>query len=344
MNAPRILKPVFATLLLALGAAQVHAQGNNVVTLRVHHFLPPTSNIQVKFIDPWCAKVNKESAGRLKCQIYPAMQLGGTPPQLFDQAKDGVADIVWTVPGYQAGRFLVTEAFELPFITSSGEKSSRALWQYATKFASAEYKGVKPLAFHVISGTALHTNGKQIKTMADFKGMKLRAPTRMATKMVAALGATPVPMPMPQVAESLAKGVIDGAMAPWEVVPTMKIQEVVKFHTETGANLPYMTATAFVYAMNPAKYDSLPADLKKVIDANSGEEVSAAIGRIWDEVTVTSRQSGVERKNSFYTITESEGQTWRAASEVVATDWVKEVTAKGHDGKKLLAEAKALVN
>ena len=80
------------------------AQAEQIV-LKVHHMLPPTSNPQVHMIQPWCDKINKESNDRLKCQIYPAMQLGGTPPQLFDQVRDGVVDIVWTVPTYSAGRF-----------------------------------------------------------------------------------------------------------------------------------------------------------------------------------------------------------------------------------------------
>ena len=334
----RKLKIAFGTVLLA-GAAQAGAQ--DAVTLRVHHFLPPGSNAHVKMIEPWCAKIGKESGGRLKCQIYPAMQLGGSPPQLFDQAKDGVADIVWTLPGYQAGRFLATEVFELPFMVSSAEKASPALWNFAMKHAQDEYKGVKPLIFHVIPGTQLHTTSKQIKTLADFKGLKLRAPNRMATRLVTSLGGTPVPMPVPQVPESLSKGVIDGTVLPWEVIPSLKIHEIVKFHTETeGA---FIATSAFVFAMNPAKYDSLPADLKKVIDANSGAEASAWAGKVWDSVTAPARDLAVARKNTFYTVPAAEVAQWQKASEGVVAEWVKEVSARGLDGNKLIGEAKALM-
>lgn len=341
MKTRSTLKTILAALLMTVGTAQAQT---DVVTLRVHHFLPPSSNAQAKFMEPWCAKINKESAGRLKCQIYPAMQMGGTPPQLFDQAKDGVADIVWAVPGYQAGRFLVSEVFELPFMGISGEKSSRAFWTYAMKNATEEYKGVRPIVFHVISGMAIHSTSKQVKTLADFKGLKLRAPTRMATRMVTAFGATPVPMPVPQVAESLSKGVVDAAMVPWEVVPTLKIQEIVKFHTETDPSMPLLSTTTFIFGMNPAKYESLPADLKKVIDANSGPDVSAWAGKVWDDATLVARQTGIDRKNTFYTVPAAEVKNWQKASESVAADWVKEVTAKGHDGQRLLTEAKALLS
>lgn len=340
MKARSLLGSLLATFALS-SACTAHA--NDSVVLRVHHFLPPGSIAQAKFIEPWCAKINQESAGRLKCQIYPSMQLGGTPPQLFDQAKDGVADIIWTIPGYQSGRFLVTEAFELPFMTSTGEKSSRALWEFTSKYAGKEYNGVKPLVFHVHDGAHLHTVNKPIKTMADFKGLKLRAPTRQAAKLIEALGATPVTLPMPQVPEALARNVIDGALLPWEVVPALKIQEVVKYHSETEIGMPTLANYVYLLAMNPAKYESLPDDLKKVVDANSGAGASAWAGKVWDDAREPARKTAIERKNSFYLIPAPELKEWEQAAATVTSDWIKAVDAKGYDGNQLLQEAKRLL-
>ncbi len=323
---------------LALAGGTASAQ---TVTLKVHHFLPPGSTAHQNFMVPWCDKIAKDSGGKLKCQIYPAMQLGGTPQQLFDQVKDGVADIVWTVPGYQAGRFPVSEAFELPFMVFDSERASRGLWHYATKNAMAEYKGVKPILFHVHDGSLLHTTKKQVKTLDDFRGLKVRAPTRQGTKMVTALGATPVPMPLPQAAEAMSKGVIDGALIPWEVVPSMKFEEITKFHTESPAGFPQMLNTVFLFGMNQAKYDSLPADLKKVIDANSGPEKSAWVGKVFADDAAPGRKSAEARKNTFYTLPEAEAQRWIAATAKLADEWVADMKAKGFDGKRLLDEAKA---
>ena len=113
-------------IVIAAALACVPAQGQEVV-LKLHHFLPPQATIQAQVFNPWCEKVGRESGGKIKCQIYPAMQLGGTPPQLFDQAKDGVADIVWTLPTYQAGRFIKSEVFELPFMAKNSETGSPAI-------------------------------------------------------------------------------------------------------------------------------------------------------------------------------------------------------------------------
>ena len=244
--------------------------------LKVEHFLGPNSTAQQQLLGPWCEKIGKESAGRIKCQIYPAMQLGGTPPQLFDQAKDGVVDVVWTIPTYQAGRFVKSEVFELPYLIKSAETGSPALWEYVQKNSLDEFKGTKLILAHVHDGAQLHFTDKTVKTLDDLKGLKVRAPTRIATKVLAALGAVPVQMPVPQVPEAMSKGVVDGASLPWEIVPALKIDEIAKTHTDSPPGQPTMSNTIFVVAMNQAKYDSLPPDLKKVIDANSGIEMPRA--------------------------------------------------------------------
>ncbi len=331
----------FALLAIGVLALAGGAAAAPAVTLKVHHFLPPGSTAHQNFMVPWCDTIAKESGGKLKCQIYPAMQLGGTPQQLFDQAKDGVADIVWTVPGYQAGRFPVSEAIELPFMVFDSERASRGAWNYVMKNAQAEYKGIKPILFHVHDGALLHTTKRQVKMMEDFRGLKVRAPTRQGTKMVTALGATPVPMPLPQAAEAMSKGVIDGALIPWEVVPSMKFEEITKFHTESPPGYPQMLNTVFLFGMNQAKYDSLPPDLKKVIDANSGAEKSAWVGKVFADDAAPGRKAAVARKNTFYTLSEAEIKRWIAATAKLADEWVADMNAKGYDGKHLLEEARA---
>ena len=334
-------KPLLAATVLAISAGSAWAQE---VTLKVHHFLSPNATSQKLLLGPWCEKLAKESGNRIKCQIYPAMQLGGTPPQLFDQAKDGVADIVWTVPTYQAGRFAKSEVFELPFMTKTAEGGSRAFWEYLQRYSLDEFKGTKILFAHVHDGAELHFASKQVKTLEDLKGLKVRAPTRIGTRMITALGMTPIQMPAPQVPESIAKGVVDGASLPWEVVPALKVNEVTKSHTETGQNQRKMSNTIFVVAMNEAKYNSLPADLKKVIDANSGAEASVWAGKVWDSTIAPGRKSATDRGNTVNVLSAAEYARWVKATDSVAQDWVKDVSAKGNDGNKLLDAAKTLLN
>jgi TRAP-type C4-dicarboxylate transport system substrate-binding protein len=333
--------PALATLALAaLFASPVHAQE---VTLKVHHFWSPQAMGPSTLLVPWCDKIAKESNNKMKCQIYPAMQLGGAPPQLIDQVKDGIADIVWTLPGYTAGRFPLMEVFELPFMSTSAEATSQAAWDYYTQFGNKEFQGIKALAVHVHDNGYIHTVSKQVKTMADFKGLKMRAPTRQTNKMLAALGATPVAMTLPALAEALSKGVVDGYLLPWEVIPSIKAHELTKYESETDPKARSLYTAVFIFAMNKAKYDSLPADLKKVIDDNSGAGLSRAMGKQWDASAPAARKYAVDLGNVFYVIPGSELAGWETATAGLPEEWVKDVTAKGNDGKMLLQTAKDLI-
>lgn len=311
------------------------------VTLKVHYHLPPTSYAGTLFIQPWCDKIAKDSGNRMKCQIYPSMQLGGTPPQLFDQVRDGVADVVWTLPGYTAGRFPSMEAFELPFTMRNPEATSKALWDYAQIHSQNEFKDVKPLAFHVHGPGVFHMSSKPVRTMADLRGLKLRAPTRLTNKFIAMLGATPVSMPVPQVGDALSKGVIDGAVVPYEVVPSVKIQELAKYHSETDPQEAAFYTSTFIFAMNKAKYESLPADLKKVIDSNSGQALSGQIGKAFIQADADGKKLTV--RNATNVIAASELANWKKLGDKLSADWIKEMDGKGLNGNKLREDAKALI-
>ncbi len=330
---------VMATLLVA-GTALAAPEA---VILKIEHFLPTSSNTHKYIILPWCEKIEKESKGQLKCQIYPSMQLGGTPAQLFDQARDGVADIVWSLPTYQAGRFTKSEVFELPFMVRTSEAGSQAMWEYVHKNSMDEFKGVKLLFTHLHDGNQMHFGKKSVKTLEDLKGLKLRAPSRLGSKTLTALGAVPVQMPAPAVSEAIAKSVVDGASIPWEVTTAFKLQEICKTHTETAPNQAKHANSIFVFAMNPAKYNSLSPELKKVIDNNSGIETSKWAGKQFDSFTAPSHQIAVDRHNTINVLSDAEYKRWVAATANVDDDWIKEVNAKGGNGKALLNEAKALL-
>lgn len=319
------------------------ARAQAVTTLRLHHFLPPASNAHTKLLTPWARKVEAESQGRIKIDIFPAMQLGGTPPQLFDQARDGVADIIWTLPGNTPGRFPTTEVFELPFLASRrGIVNARAAQEFADSYLAEEVKDVKLLAYWAHDAGVIHAN-RAVRTMDDLRGLKLRNPTRLAGEALRALGATSVGMPVPQVPESLAQRVIDGAVIPWEVVPAIRVQELVRFHTEIPGS-PTLYTASFFLAMNKARYEGLPAEARAVIDANSGQTFARLAGAMWDaEAVAVSAMVRARSGNTISTITEEEKARWVAATMPVHTAWIEQVRARGLDGAKLIADARALV-
>jgi TRAP-type C4-dicarboxylate transport system substrate-binding protein len=334
-------RTLLATAVLAAATA-LPAQAQTV-TLKFHTFMTPPSQVWRTMHTPWMDKVEKDSGGRIKFERYPAMQLGGTAANLYDQAKDGVVDVVWTLPGNTPGRFPRVEVFELPFMMTNAEATSKAYWDYVNTVAKDEFKDVHLIAVNVHGPGFFHSRDKQIKSLADLRGLKVRGPTRQITKLLSTTGATPVGMLLPQISDSISKGVIDAAVVPWEVVPAVKLDELAKFHSEFPAGMALYTTT-FVMAMNKAKYDSLPADLKKVIDANSGVETSGWLGKTQEGNDVPVRKMVAEKKpGSTYTFTEADTAAFRKASDPVDDEWVKEISGKGFDGKALLQAAKDLI-
>ena len=327
----------------ALGAPHLSGLAQQSVTLKFHTFMAPMSLVWLNMHKPWMEKVEKDSGGRIKFEAYPAMQLGGTPVQLYDQARDGVVDIVWTLPGNTAGRFPRIEVFELPFMMNNAEATSKAYWEYFQTQCPDEFKETQVLALHVHGPGMFHTVAKQVKSAADLRGMKVRGPTRQVTKLLGSLGAIPVGMPLPQIPDALSKGTIEGCVIPWEVVPSVKVHELTKFHSEFPATSPALYTTTFVMAMNKAKYDGLAPDLKKVIDANSGLATSAWLGKTQQGNDVPGRKTAVDRGNTLYTFTAEQTQEFVKLSSAIDNEWVADMDKRGFKGQALLDSAKALI-
>ena len=327
----------------ALGLPHLSGLAQQSVTLKFHTFMSPMSNVWLTMNKPWMEKVEKDSGGRIKFEAYPAMQLGGTPVQLYDQARDGVVDIVWTLPANTAGRFPRVEVFELPFIMNNAEATSKAYWEYFQTQCPDEFKETQVLALHVHGPGMFHTVNKLVTKAADLKGMKVRGPTRQVTKMLGSIGAIPVGMPLPQIPDALSKGTIEGCVIPWEVVPSVKVHELTKFHSEFPPGSPALYTTAFVMAMNKAKYDSLAPDLKKVIDANSGLATSGWLGKTQQGNDPLGRKSATDRNNTIHTFTAAETQEFVKLSSAIDDEWVADMDKRGFKGKALLDSAKALI-
>jgi TRAP-type C4-dicarboxylate transport system substrate-binding protein len=228
-------------------------------------------------------------------------------------------------------------------MAKNAESGSPALWEYIQKNSLDEFRGVKLLAAHMHDGSLLHFTSKRVTNLDELKGLKVRAPTRIGTKFLTAIGAVPVQMPVPQVTESLAKAVIDGAMVPWEVAPALKLQEVTKYHLDTAPGADKTSNSIFVIAMNQAKYDSLPPDLKKILDANTGLEFSKQIGKVFDGTTEAGKKLAREANGVFDVLTPAEYERWQKVTEPVVKEWIGEANAKGANGAALLDDAKALI-
>ena len=305
--------------------------------LKLHHFMSSVSSAHDKFIVPWARKVQADSGGRIRIDIFPSMQLGGAPPRLFDQARDGDADIVWTAPSLTPGRFPRIEMFDLPFVPSRRALvSSRALQDFAALNLKDEFHEVRPLCYSCTDRGVIHAN-QPIRTVEDIKDLKIHVPTQRAGEALHLLGAEPVPMPTGQLALAVNQNVIEGCLDPWHIMPALRLNDILKTHTEFSETSP--SSTTFVLAMNSAAYDRLPRDLKAVIDSNSGQVAAGMAGAMWD-IEAASVADGVARGgDAIVTLLPEAVAHWRKLTEPVVEKWVKEMKEQKVDGGKLLASA-----
>lgn len=266
------------------------------------------------------------------------MQLGGRPADLYGQARDGVVDAVWTVPGYSPGRFPLTEVFELPYVCGDAEATSQALMEFHRKWMQDEYADTHPLVFHATAPGHLHTASHPVQGLADLDGLKVRAASQTAAGVIESLGAIPVGMPVPQVYEAVARGVVDGALLPWTIMRPFRLHEVTSHHTEIA-----MGCTPFVLTMNKARYEGLPAAVRETLTRTTGMALAKRLGRLWQEDELRGRELAVEQGHPILSLDDSEHALWQAATEPVTDRWVTKVNELGHDGEALLADAKRLV-
>lgn len=328
-----------AALAAGFSAGPVAAQD---VTLTLHQFLPPQATVPKQILDVWADNVEAASDGRIKIERFPSMQLGGRPPELMDQAIDGVADIVWTVVGYTPGRFPRTEVFELPFMMTNARATSRAYWEmFDSHMRDDDFKDVTILGTWVHGPGIIHSN-KAVRMPADMEGLKIRGGSRLVNTLLEKVGAEPVGMPVPAVPEGLSKGVIDGTTIPWEVTTALKVPELVDNHTEFTGNALYVLT--FVLAMNKDRYDALPDDLRQIIDDNSGLEFSVFAGGVMEDNDAPARALAAERGNNIVTLSEEEAAEWQAVAAPIYDEWVADMGEKGIDGQALIDEARTLID
>lgn len=332
------------TLLRSLTALALTVQTGwaQEVTLTMHHFLPPVSAAHKEMLQPWADKVQQDSEGRIAIEIFPAMAMGGKPPELYGQVRDGTADIVWTVLGYTPGVFPRTEVFELPLVHAGSATATTIALNASMDVLAEDFDDVHILFLHSHDGNLIHSATTPVRSLEDAKGLKLRTPSRTGAWVIDGIGAEPVGMPVPTLPEAMSKGVVDGALIPLEIVPPLKLQELDKFTTELPGGDRFGTAV-FMVAMNQDVYDALPEDLRAVIDANSGVQVAAEIGAKWEGFEAggaTALDSeGVER----IVLSDAEADKFNAVSESIVQRWIEEVSSKGIDGEALVAQARAAV-
>lgn len=321
-----------ALTFLSVGVSSSYAE-----TLRYAHFMPASSWQNEKLFNDWAKSVAEASAGDTDVKVFPAQTLGKAPAG-YDNAASGVADIAWTVQGYTAGRFPLSQIVELPGLFETAETGSCAFQKlYDSGALDEEYKDTHVLFVHTHGLGHIHTRGKPVKSLDDLKGLKLRRPTTVIGTLLSELGAEPVGMPAPAIFEAVQRGTIDGYLLPWEAVSGFRLDEVTDYRTDFG-----FYSLAFVATMNKAKYEALPASQKAAIDANSGMKWAMIAGRGYDDADKVAKEklgAGLEQ----FEISEEERVEWEAAAQRATQSYLSQLDDSGLPGTKTYEAFKTYV-
>ena len=332
------------TTILSLVAAAVFVMGAQAraaetIELKLATFEPPHAFAASKILKAWADKVNKDSGGRLNVKVFAGGVLG-KPPQQYDIVKGGVADIAWTVLGYIGGQFPLSSVADLPFLTTSSEGATRALnTLYAEGYLDKEFSGVKNIGLHTMHAYQFHFKDKKVTKASEFKGLKIRTPSKIMGNVLSKLGATPVRVPAPGTYEALQRGVLDGTPFPYAAVSSFRLGDVTKYHAEIN-----ISNTAFGLLMNEDKYNSLPDDLKKVIDANSGHAFGDWASKLID--TNDAKQKDVIaglKGHEVTVVSDAELADYKALLKPVTSEWLADMKSRNLDGEKVLARTKEII-
>jgi TRAP-type C4-dicarboxylate transport system substrate-binding protein len=321
---------------LALASA-VGAQAQQPIELKLAYFVGD-QHAMSQWLIKWSGELEKGSNGRIVVKRFPGAQMGPTP-QHYDFARTGQADVAWFLHGGTPGRFPLTEIISLPFMVGSSEIGTKTLNdpELRAKYLDAEHKGVKVLMLLTHQPGGPHTTKKAIRTMDDFKGLRLRFASPPIRDLVQGLGATPVGVPPTEIAEQLQKGTIDGAFIDYGGAGiAFKLGGTIKYSTEL-----YAYVASFGVVMNEEFWNKLPPDLKKlVVTTMTGREKE--VGQAWDALDVPGKKALMDGgAQAIRFSTEDDAKVRRVGSQVTFTK-IKELEDKGLPARAVYEQMRGL--
>lgn len=313
------------------------ASNQEVIVLRFSHFYPATADVNKEVFEPWAKKIGEDSNGRLKVEVYPSATLSKADTA-YESTVKGTIDIGSQVQGYTSGRFPLTQIAELPGLSNSSTQTGCMLQTlYENGTISSEYEDSHLLFMFATGPGTLHSADKLIRTPEDMKGMRIRRPSAVAGDIIESMGASPVGLPANDIYTSLQRGVVDGLSFPWEAITTFKLDELTKYHT----NIPFYSS-ALMMTMNKDKYESLPDDLKKVIDDNSGMALTKKVGEMWDRTDLLGLQAAKDRGDEIIDIPDPlNDPDWKGPLLKGTQKYLDDVSALGLDAESVYEKAKA---
>jgi TRAP-type C4-dicarboxylate transport system substrate-binding protein len=321
---------IFVCILLAAACITVSTSSasEKTITLRYSTFFPP-GHPHAVLSEQWCKEVEKRTNGKVKVNHHPGATLT-TPPQTYDSILSGVIDVGLCVLGYTMGKFPLSEVVSYPLGVPSGSMATRLVNEYYAQFKPAEFNNVKVMYFQANGPGIIHTR-KPVNKMEDMKGLKIRTfgPT---SAFISNLGAAPVAMPMGDSYDAISRGVVDGIYVPYEALIGWKLGEVVKYTTE---NFGSAYSGVQMVAMNKDKWNSLPPDAQKAIEAINQEWIPKQ-GKMWDDLDREGKDFILKRGNKIITLSKEEDARWAAKTQPLFDEYIKKMKDKGLPGEEVV--------
>lgn len=320
-------KPILTGLMAAgiLMSASGIASAKTVLT--ISSWAPPTHGVNAILWPKFIEMLEKATEGRVTAQIKYKL---GSPPAQLDLVQDGAADVSWIFHGYTPGRFVATKMIELPGYSGTAEAASVAYWRAHQKFLAKanEHKGVKLVSLMTHGPGVLHS-AKQVSTLDQIKGMKLRIGGGVAGDVGTALGATGIRVPAPKVYETLASKAADGVMMPFEGKKSFKLTEVAQHTYEVPGGF---YRGSFAIVMNQDQFDSFSAKDQKALGPAFSEAVAKMAGSVWDQIDAGGRAASAKTEGNTATMAaEADAKTWNKMTMPIIDNVLGEVTKTGID-------------
>jgi TRAP-type C4-dicarboxylate transport system substrate-binding protein len=299
------------------------------VKLTYSNFFPP-GHIQSKLAEAWCKEVEARTNGQVVVDYFPGQTLTKAR-QVYDGVVEGLSDVGFSVLAYTRGRFPVLAAVDLPLGYTSGTVATKVVNAVYEKFQPKELSDTQVMYLHAHGPGLIHTKGKAVRKMEDMKGLKFRAHGTSAL-VVKALGGTPVPKPMPETYQMLQKGVVDGAVYPFEANKGWKLGEVTNYCT---ADFTAAYTTSFFVVMNKDKWNSLPPDVQKIIE-QINQEWAVKHGEAWDTSDAQGIVFFLNQGSEIIGLDAKEGEKWKKAVAPIITDYAADMDKKGFNGTEIV--------
>lgn len=311
-----------------IGASVALIMGATVATgaeieLKLSHFLPSVHGLQQELLEPWIAQLAEKTDGQVEVNIYPAGSSFGHIARQLDQVEAGIVDLAMGLAAVPRDRLPHLELVDIPLIASDRAALNKAVWEITDEYIRQDFKGVKLLGL-MNDCAVMHTREKEINTLADIKGLRMRVPSVLGSKILAAAGAVPVNIPSPELYSNLEKGVVDGMVTVWDFISTMKFNEVTSSHLDNT----FLCGTMW-FGMNEAKYNAMPENVRAAIDAISGDALMAGLDDMFDPWIKAGIDSATAKGNSITRLSDADEDALKALAAPIIEEHLAAVEARG---------------